>query len=332
MKHILTVDQFTKDDLADLVQKAVYHRTASSDHPYPKPLVDTEKWLYNHFNPGWYPRHTIGKILTNLFYEPSSRTFASFHAAMLRLGGQVIPIQDAEIFSSSAKGESLEDTIKTMQCYSDVIVLRHKQNGAAERAAKVAEVPIINAGDGTNEHPTQALLDFFTILMERGWTPNYPFEAFLTGLKITMLGDLKRGRTVKSLSKLLRKYDVAINWVSPEVFRIPSEFVDYHDNVTTDLDTVIAYTDVLYVVRTQYERPDPSMPPLSYDDRMALALAYSVTPDHMRKAKDDMVLLHPMPRLVELPTELDADPRSAYFRQMRYGLFMRMAVLETVLI
>lgn len=301
MQHILSVDQFSESDLRNFVIKAYTQ-------------------LVHHKLGRMPPQIGSRKILTNLFYEPSSRTFASFFSAMVRLGGHVIPIQEAGVYSSAVKGESLEDTIRTMQCYCDVIVLRHGETGAAIRASNYAEVPIINAGDGTGEHPTQALLDFFTILIERGWNIEHSITDCFDGLQVTMMGDLLHGRTVKSLSKLLRNYNVSINWVSPEDVRIPAAFVQEMDRESGDLNEVIADTDVLYVVRAQTER------------RSCTGWStYGVTAEHMALAKPTMILMHPLPRTSELPIVLDKDARSAYFRQMRYGLFMRMAVLETVL-
>jgi aspartate carbamoyltransferase len=347
MNHILSIDQFHKIDIHDLMVRTYTFWNSNGNHC-----------------------HSLGnRIMINLFYEASSRTFASFHAAMLRLGGHVIPIQDAANFSSAAKGETLQDTIRTMQCYGDLIVLRHPENFAARQAAEVASVPIINAGDGTNEHPTQALLDFFTILIERGWSPNEPIENFLTGIKVTLLGDLKHGRTVKSLAKLVRLFDGHINWVSPDEFAIePEHFKIERDFQTNDLDEVIADTDVLYMVRAQLERikkrvghrvmfenemftvDDVSVDTMTEEDlvripheslltgwvkakdcKLVLDQTYDLTPEHMARAMPSMVLMHPLPRVTEIPTSLDNDPRSAYFRQMRYGLFTRMAVLETAL-
>lgn len=255
-----------------------------------------------------------GKILANLFYEPSTRTSSSFHAAMVKLGGSVISINGVN-YSSVSKGETLEDTIRTMQCYADVIVLRHDEVGAAQRAAAVATVPIINAGDGVGEHPTQALLDLFTIKQER---------TTVNGLHVVMLGDLLNGRTVKSLTKLLRNYDVRISWVSPVSLHMPSEFVRSGEIETDDLWRVIDTADVLYVTRVQRER-------MSIVDDDLNRLHYVVTSDHLARAKPDLVLMHPLPRVGEIPCSLDDDPRAAYFRQMRYGLFMRMATLHYVL-
>jgi aspartate carbamoyltransferase len=293
MKHILSVDQFSKDELDYYCQRADHFATPRTGY----------------IN-GFEDAH--GKVLANLFYEPSTRTSSSFHSAMIRLSGQVIQINNVQ-YSSVAKGETLKDTIKTMASYADVIVLRHPHVGAAHEAASVATVPIINAGDGTGEHPTQALLDLYTIKKELG---------SLDGVHVLMMGDLLRGRTVKSLAKLLRQWKVRITWVSPEGLRIPSEFVEGSEIETNDLRAVIHDADVLYVTRVQHERGSSST---DLNDR------YGVTPDDMLLAKKNMVLMHPLPRLTELPVELDSDPRAAYFRQMRYGLFMRMAILADAL-
>ncbi|HSF85393.1 MAG TPA: aspartate carbamoyltransferase, partial [Acidimicrobiia bacterium] len=191
-----------------------------------------------------------GKILTNLFYEPSTRTSSSFVAAIERLGGSVIQINNVT-YSSVSKGETLEDTVRTMGCYTDAIVLRHPEKGAVARAAAASEKPVINAGDGPGEHPTQALLDAYTIREEMGE---------MDGLTVTMLGDLKYGRTVHSLAKLLTLYDVKLNYVSPDILRMPDYLVDEIDGLgikqyeTADLEEVLPETDVLYVTRIQKER------------------------------------------------------------------------------
>lgn len=288
LQHILSVDQFTKDDIEEFCARADYHSTHDS-------LL------------------AQGKVLTNLFYEPSSRTSSSFYSAMVRLGGHVIPINNVA-YSSVSKGETLEDTIRTMQCYCDVIVLRHQEVGASQRAAQVADVPIINAGDGVGEHPTQALLDFYTIRREFGAVDK---------LHVAMMGDLRHGRTVKSLSKLLRNYDVHISWVSPEMLSIPSEYWRPGEIETCDLHEVLPQVDVLYVTRVQKER-------LAITEEIVGA-DYSVTEEDMAIAKPEMVLMHPLPRVGEISTAVDNDPRAAYFRQMRYGLFMRMGILTKVL-
>ena len=182
-----------------------------------------------------------GKSLVNLFYEPSTRTSSSFYAAMTRLGGSVIPINEVN-YSSVTKGESLEDTIRTLECYADALVLRHYDEDATERAVSVASVPIINAGNGAGEHPTQALLDLYTIAKERGG---------IDGLTVTLMGDLKHGRTVHSLVKLLRMFDVKLNFVSPQELNMPAPYLLSGDNEYTDLDPISEDTDILYVTRVQ---------------------------------------------------------------------------------
>lgn len=262
-----------------------------------------------------------GKILANLFYEPSTRTSSSFTSAMERLGGSVIPINEVR-YSSVAKGESLPDTVRTLECYADVIVLRHPEIGASALAAQYARKPIINAGDGVGEHPTQALLDLFTIVSELNQ---------VDGLTVTMLGDLKYGRTVHSLARLLSLYDVRLNYVSPEILRMPSEIIQELDekNIVqkeyTTLDEVLPQTDVLYVTRVQKERFE------NQEEYESVKDAYVITPEVMRAAKDRMIVMHPLPRVGEISMEFDSDPRAAYFRQMEYGLYVRMALLAMVL-
>jgi aspartate carbamoyltransferase len=262
-----------------------------------------------------------GKILANLFYEPSTRTSSSFTAAMERLGGSVIPINEVR-YSSVAKGESLPDTIRSLECYSDVIVLRHPETGSAALAAQYGRKPIINAGDGTGEHPTQALLDLFTIQQEMGR---------VNGLTITMLGDLKYGRTVHSLARLLTLYNVKLNYVSPDLLRMPADVMDeigaklIPQMAYSNLDEVLAQTDVLYVTRVQKERFE------SPEEYEKVRGSYVITPELMTKAKDNMIVMHPLPRVGEISIDFDDDPRAAYFRQMEYGLYVRMALLALVL-
>lgn len=253
-----------------------------------------------------------GKTIANLFYEPSTRTSSSFYAAMTKLGGNVIPINEVN-FSSVTKGETLEDTIRTLECYADAIVLRHYDEDASERAVAVSSVPIINAGNGAGEHPTQALLDLYTIQQEHGR---------IDGLTITMMGDLKYGRTVHSLTKLLRLYDVHLQFVAPEELQMPQQYLAAGDTQHLDLDDVIEGTDVLYVTRVQKER---------LPGAIDIDFSYAVTPEHMDRARNDMVLMHPLPRVGEIPPSLDDDPRAAYFRQMKYGLYVRMALLVGML-
>jgi aspartate carbamoyltransferase len=265
-----------------------------------------------------------GKILANLFYEPSTRTSSSFTAAMERLGGSVIPINDVR-YSSVSKGESLPDTVRTLECYADVIVLRHPEMGAAAIAAKYAKKPIINAGDGVGEHPTQALLDLFTIREEFGQ------EKGIEGLTVTMVGDLKYGRTVHSLSRLLALYGAKLNYVSPDILRMPDDVVQELDargasqNIGANIDEVLPSTDVLYVTRVQKERFE------NLEEYEELKDSYVITPKTMAMAKQKMILMHPFPRVGEISLEVDDDPRAAYFRQMEYGLYVRMALLAMVL-
>jgi aspartate carbamoyltransferase len=262
-----------------------------------------------------------GKILANLFYEPSTRTSSSFTAAMERLGGSVIPINEVR-YSSVSKGESLPDTVRTLESYADVVVLRHPETGAAALAAKYARKPVINAGDGIGEHPTQALLDLFTIREELGQ---------VDGLTVTMLGDLKYGRTVHSLARLLTLFDVRLNYVSPDILRMPAEIIEeiratgVPQAEYAELEPVVAQTDVLYVTRVQKERfTNP-------DEYEQVKGAYVIGADTLRLAKEKMVVMHPLPRVGEIALEVDDDPRAAYFRQMEYGLYIRMALLAMVL-
>ena len=262
-----------------------------------------------------------GKILANLFYEPSTRTSSSFMAAMLRLGGQVIPINNVQ-YSSVTKGESLPDTVRTLESYSDVIVIRHPEVGSAATAAHYASKPIINAGDGVGEHPTQALLDLFTIVEALG---------DVSGLKVAMVGDLKYGRTVHSLTKLLVNYPVEFVFVSPDMLQMPQDVLDVvqasgHTYVVTeDVHDCVADVDVLYVTRVQKERfTDLAV----YD---SVRDHYVVDSALMDRAKQKMIVMHPLPRVNEISYAVDNDPRAAYFRQMRNGMYIRMALLAAVL-
>ncbi|MBA3945472.1 MAG: aspartate carbamoyltransferase [Herpetosiphonaceae bacterium] len=263
-----------------------------------------------------------GKVLTCLFYEPSTRTSSSFIAAMERLSGSVIPITQGVQFSSVSKGETLHDTIRTLEQYSDVIVLRHPETGAAGIAAAAATIPIINAGDGAGEHPTQALLDLFTIKQERGT---------LDGLHVAMVGDLRYGRTVHSLTQLLLHYDVEFSFVSPELLRLPLPYMNQlkaanktvHE--TYNVADVIGSADILYVTRVQKERFSDLT---QYEE---VKDYYRVTPEIMSHAKDNAIIMHPLPRVNEIDVRVDSDPRAAYFRQVKNGMYIRMALLAAVL-
>ena len=300
-KDILSVKQFTRSDL-EYIFGVAHEMRIMVEH------VGTFDLLK-------------GKILANLFYEPSTRTSSSFTSAMERLGGSVIPINEVR-YSSVAKGESLPDTVRTLDCYADVIVLRHPEVGASALAAKYARKPIINAGDGVGEHPTQALLDLFTIVEELG---------DVDGLTVTMLGDLKYGRTVHSLARLLSLFRVRINYVSPEILRMPAEIIaelkekNIAQAESITLDAMLPETDVLYVTRVQKERFEDMA------DYEEVKNAYIITPETMKLAKDRMILMHPLPRVGEIDMEVDSDSRAAYFRQMEYGLFVRMTLLAMVL-
>jgi aspartate carbamoyltransferase catalytic subunit len=263
------------------------------------------------------------KIMTTLFFEASTRTRLSFESAIHRLGGDAIGTENATQFSSTIKGETLEDTIRIISGYSDLIVMRHTEIGAAQRAAAVATVPVINAGDGAGEHPTQALLDLYSIKKELGQ---------IDGLHIAMIGDLAYGRTVHSLCYMLANYkDVHIHFISPENTMIPPSVKHYLDDKgityeeSRDLLQVAKVANVLYQTRIQKER-FPSIE--EYNKASGHYIINQQIVDHMRK---DAVILHPLPRLNEIDVEVDADPRAAYFRQAQNGLYIRMALIEKCL-
>ena len=265
-----------------------------------------------------------GRIMASLFYEPSTRTRLSFEAAMLRLGGDVLGTESASQFSSVAKGETLEDTVRIVNGYSDVLVLRHFDVGASKRAAAVSTVPVINAGDGPGQHPTQALLDLYTIKKERG---------SLDGLRIAMVGDLANGRTVRSLSYLLSKFDdVHITFVAPPAVAMGADIKAHLDERRTSyeetihLEPVLGEVDVVYQTRIQKERFGDRM-----DEYRRVSGVYVMDAAAMARMKPDAVLMHPLPRVDEIREEVDADPRAAYFRQARNGLYIRMALLRMLL-
>ncbi|HEY8740673.1 MAG TPA: aspartate carbamoyltransferase [Candidatus Dormibacteraeota bacterium] len=265
-----------------------------------------------------------GRIMASLFYEPSTRTRLSFEAAMLRLGGGVLGTESASQFSSVAKGETLEDTVRIVSGYCDVLVLRHFDVGASRRAAAVSTVPIINAGDGPGQHPTQALLDLYTIQKERG---------SLDGLRIAMVGDLANGRTVRSLSYLLSKFDdVHITFVAPPAVAMGADIKAHLDErgtpyeETVDLDSVLPEVDVVYQTRIQKERFADRM-----DEYRRVSGVYVMDGAALARMRPDAVLLHPLPRVGEIREEVDQDPRAAYFRQARNGLYIRMALLRMLL-
>ena len=264
-----------------------------------------------------------GRVMAALFYEPSTRTRLSFEAAMLRLGGRVMGTDNAKEFSSVSKGETLEDTIRIVAGYADVIVLRHDEEGAAERAARVSEVPVINGGDGRGQHPTQALLDLYTIQQEVGR---------IDGVRVAMVGDLANGRTARSLTYLLSKFDgVELTFVAPPQVAMGDDLkrhLDEHGGrwrESSDLDAVLPAVDVVYQTRIQKERFG------SVDDYLAVKGIYVIDAAAMRLLPASAILLHPLPRVDEIAPEVDADPRAAYFRQARNGMYVRMALLDLVL-
>jgi aspartate carbamoyltransferase catalytic subunit len=259
-----------------------------------------------------------------LFYEPSTRTRFSFETAMHRLGGHVISTENAGEFSSAAKGETLEDTIRMLNGYADVIVIRHKEVGSAKRAAAASRVPVINAGDGAGQHPTQALLDLYTIRKEIG---------AIDGLRIAMVGDLAQGRTVRSLTYLLSKFkNVTIYFVAPPLLKMKEDILEHLREHSvpyiegTDLDKVLPEVDVVYQTRIQKER---------FGDRIAdyekCRGIYIIDQESLRLMKPESIIMHPLPRLEEIAMEVDQDSRAAYFRQAQNGLYVRMALLTMVL-
>lgn len=265
-----------------------------------------------------------GKIMASLFYEPSTRTRFSFESAMLRLGGSVITTENAKEFSSVAKGETLEDTICVINHYADIIVLRHYEKGASERAAAVSNVPIINAGDGTGQHPTQALLDLYTIEKEL---------KRIDGKIIAMVGDLKNGRTVRSLAYLLGKYkEIKIFFVSPLELKIGNDIKNYlrKHNIqfeeTERLEKVIKFIDVLYQTRIQRERFKSMKEYEKFEGR------YIITKKIANAMKPKSIIMHPLPRVNEISPEVDSLSKAVYFKQAGYGLLVRMALLKFMLL
>ncbi len=285
MQHLLSVDDMSEDFIHEIWTNALNNKDNISNS-------------------------LSGKILTNLFYEASTRTSSSFYSAMTRTGGSVIPINNVK-FSSVTKGETLEDTIIAMSTLSDCIVLRHPDTGSANRAAKVSSVPIINGGDGEGEHPTQTLLDGFTIYSNNNKS--------LDNLNITFIGDLKNGRTVKSLVKLLSRYkNNKFNFISPESLKLPSELLPSNSIESENIENIIDKTDVLYVTRVQKERGS------NHD--------YSLSLEKLKLLKRDSIVMHPLPRVNEIPREFDNDKRAKYFEQMRNGLWCRIALLEKIIL
>ena len=291
MRHLLSIEEYDKDSLLSLFNLAQHYQIGGQNRSL------------------FFDRDKSTKILANLFYEPSTRTSSSFFAAMKKLGYDVLPINGVQ-YSSVTKGESLEDTVRTLGCYVDAIALRHPEVGSAQRAAQVSTVPIINAGDGTGEHPTQTLTDLYTIWRKFGRLDN---------LTITMMGDLKNGRTIHSLLNILRLFNVKIQLVSPDNLTAPFQYAHginvYASGYLTKF--VTGQTDVLYMTRVQEERGSSG--------------EYELTEGDVANFKENMIVLHPFPRNKEIPTWFDTDPRAYYFKQIKNGLYVRMAILSKIL-
>lgn len=298
LEHVISSEQFDRECLDDLFARA--------------------DGLAGHRD-----QRLAGRIMATLFYEPSTRTRLSFESAMLRLGGSVVGTEAAREFSSVIKGETLEDTIRMVSSYADLIVLRHDQAGAAARAAAVSSVPVVNAGDGPGEHPTQALLDLYTIRSERGSAE---------GVHIAFCGDLRFGRTVHSLVQLLSLHPgVRMSFVAPEVVQVGADLqsrmrtAGVPFRLTDRLDDVIDSVDVVYQTRVQKERF------ADLEDFDAARQAIRIDAEVMRALPERAIVMHPLPRVDEIATEVDADPRAAYFRQARNGVAIRMALLDLLL-
>ena len=264
-----------------------------------------------------------GRTLATLFYEPSTRTRLSFEAAMLNLGGRVLGFASADS-SSAAKGESISDTIRVVSCYADICAIRHPKEGAPKVASQFSGIPVINAGDGGHQHPTQTLTDLLTIRSLKGR---------LGDLTMGLCGDLKFGRTVQSLIKSLSRYQgIRFALISPDELRLPDyirkevldrEGIPYEE--VSDLEDVMGKLDILYMTRVQRERF------FNEEDYVRLKDCYILTSKKMAAAKPDMAVLHPLPRVNEIATEVDSDPRAAYFKQAQYGVYVRMALIATLL-
>jgi len=301
MRHLMSPLDFSVEEVAQVLDLA----------------SDIEK------NPAKYAHACDGKVLATLFYEPSTRTRLSFESAMIHLGGQVLGFSSAAS-SSASKGESVSDTIRMISCYADICAMRHPKEGAPMVASAVSGIPVINAGDGGHQHPTQTLTDLMTIRSLKGR---------LDHLTIGLCGDLKFGRTVHSLVKALVRYEnIDFVFISPEELRIPSyireEVLDANGKKYQEverLEDVIGDLDLLYMTRVQRERF------FNEEDYVRLKDFYILNKAKMDLAKPDMLVLHPLPRVNEISVEVDSDPRAAYFKQVQYGVYVRMALILTLL-
>lgn len=304
LKHLISTRQFTNSGMV-------------------LELLDLAKKMEASVKSGKVKQSLKGKIIACLFFEPSTRSRLSFGSATLRLGGGMLEMENGVVSSSVSKGETIEDTTKIVNGYADCIVMRHPEAGSAERAAKVSDIPIINAGDGGNEHPTQALYDVYTIRKEKGR---------LSNLNIAMAGDLMYGRTTHSLLSLMSLFpNNKFYFVSPERLKMPQKFKDLLKSrntafeETAKLETIFDTADVIYMTRVQKERFSSSK---EYEK---LKDAYILDNKIMKRLKKDALILHPLPRVSEISSEVDSDPRAGYFRQARNGVFVRMAILCHVL-
>lgn len=292
--NLVSIDDLSRGDILQLISEASYFEA----HPNQK-ILD-------------------GKIVATLFFEPSTRTRLSFETAVLRLGGHIIGFSDANS-SSTSKGESLKDTIKMVSNYADLIVMRHPEEGAAEYAVKVTDTPIVNAGDGANQHPSQTLLDLYAISKTQGTLEN---------LVITMVGDLKYGRTVHSLLMAMSHFNPTFRFVSSPELQLPKEYKDFlesrnipfSEHIKLDAE-VLKDTDILYMTRVQRERFDD---PEQYDRVKDL---YTLTDAMLAGTKDNLRVLHPLPRVGEIDVDVDDNPKAYYFEQAKGGLFMRQAII-----
>lgn len=271
-------------------------------------------------HPKSYLSSCRGKLLATLFYEPSTRTRFSFETAMLRLGGQVVGFSEPNS-SSVSKGESIGDTIRTIGCYADIAVMRHPKEGAPRLASKYSNIPVINAGDGGHQHPTQTLTDLLTIRSLKNQIGHQV---------IGLCGDLKFGRTAHSLVKALSKYqNIKFIFISPDELTIPDYILDDLANVsyelTNSLDDAIPKLDILYMTRIQKERF------FNEEDYLRLKSYYILTKDKLKYSKKDMIIMHPLPRVDEISQEVDDDPRAVYFKQAKYGMYVRMALILKLL-
>ena len=300
MRHLISPLDFTVEELDQLLE------TAS----------DIEK------NPTKYQDDCKGKKIATLFYEPSTRTRLSFEAAMINLGGQVLGFSEASS-SSASKGESVADTIRIISCYADICAMRHPKEGAALVAANNSSIPVINAGDGGHQHPTQTLADLMTIKSLKGRLDN---------ITIGLCGDLKFGRTVHSLINALLRYDnVKFVLISPNELKVPEYIIENIQKAGAEykevnkLEDVIGELDILYMTRVQRERF------FNEEDYIRLKDSFILDKKKMSMAKDDMLVLHPLPRVNEISVEVDKDPRAAYFKQVQYGVYVRMALILKLL-